>query len=157
MNPLKNRHLLVAGLMAPIMALIGYFAFDIFVGETPHAAKQGRSYKLVEKPGCRYAGGKCALKNGDFELIIGIEDLDRDRSQLKVRSAFPLEGVVAALVAGKAADAEPLAMQALGRDGLNWTLTIPRPDPERHRLQLAASSQGAFYFGDAATRFRAAE
>jgi hypothetical protein len=44
-------------------------------------------------------------------------------------------------------------MEPLGSDGLAWSLEMPRPDAERHRLRLAASSGGAIYFGDAATYF----
>jgi len=34
-------------LVAPVLAIMGYFALDFFVGETPHAAEEGQSYKLV--------------------------------------------------------------------------------------------------------------
>lgn len=161
MKILRNKHLLVAALVAPVMALIGYFAFDIFLGETPQAAQPGQTYKLAEKPGCRYAGGNCGLKNADFELSIRIEPIDADRSMLLLDSLFPLEGIMAALVEAQAgtevSSAEPLPMEALDDSGLAWSLAVDKPDPGRHRLQLATSSQGTFYYGDANTKFLAEE
>ena len=160
MSLFRNKHLLVAALMAPIMALVGYFAIDIFLGETPQAAKPGQTYKLAEKPGCRYAGGKCGLKNVDFELGIRIEPIDGNRSMLLLDSAFPLEGVMAALVdplTQSQSDADPVPMEAQGAEGLSWSLAIDSPVPGRHRLQVATASQGTFYYGDAATEFLAEE
>ena len=57
MKFLKNKHLLTASLVAPILALMSYFAIDALVGETPHAAEEGQSYQLVEKQNCRYNSG----------------------------------------------------------------------------------------------------
>jgi hypothetical protein len=47
----------------------------------------------------------------------------------------------------------PEDMQPMSDDGLVWSLEIMRPDPERDRLRLVASSRGSLYFGDAATKF----
>jgi hypothetical protein len=153
MSFLKNKHLVVAMLVAPVLAILGYFALDTLVGEKPKPAMEGQSYPLAEKPNCRYASGRCELKNADFELQLGTRALGADRVALTLRSVVPLDGVVVALVADSAGDAPPVPMEPLGQDGLTWTLDMPRPDAERHRLRLAASSGGAIYFGDAATQF----
>ena len=57
MSFFKNRHLVIATLMAPVLALISYYAVNALVSETPHAAKAGQSYQLAEKPNCRRGGG----------------------------------------------------------------------------------------------------
>ena len=74
---LKNRHMTIAMLMAPVLAIIAYYGVNTLVGEKPHAAEAGQSYVLVEKPNCRHHGGTCGLKNGDFELTLSFEWLDR--------------------------------------------------------------------------------
>jgi len=153
MSVFSNKHMVVAMLVAPVLAVLAYFALDVLVGEKPKPAAEGQSYPLVEKPNCRYASGQCGLKNGDFELKIMIRPQGDDRASLILDSAFPLEGVAVALIEDVDEDKPPLAMRPQGTDGTNWSLVIPRPDPERHRLRLAASSGGALYYGDVATTF----
>ena len=153
MSVWTNKHTIVALLVAPVLAILGYFALDVLVGEKPKPALEGQSYPLAEKPNCRYASGICELKNGDFELRLGTRVLATDRVALTLQSVVPLEGVMVALVEGAEGDAPPVPMEPVGQDGLAWALDIPRPDAEHHRLRLAVSSGGALYYGDAATQF----
>jgi len=153
----KNKHLLVATLMAPILGLIGYFGINALVGEKPHAAEAGQSYQLVEKPNCRYASGICGLKNMDFELVISYEQLDNGRMLLKLESEYPLDGVMLALAESGADEEQPVEMRAVNDDGLNWTLDVKQLDPNRHRLHLVASSNQTNYYGDVATKFTLTE
>jgi len=148
-----NKHVLIAGMMAPVLGLVAYFGIGALVGEKPHAAEAGQSYLLVEKPNCRYSSGNCGLKNGDFELQLSFEWLEDNRLLLKLRSVNPLDGVKLAMVDNQADDEQPVDMRAMGDDGLIWALDIASPDPERHRLHLVASSNQSLYFGDAATKF----
>jgi hypothetical protein len=150
---LKNKHLAMAMLMAPVLALVSYYAVNAIVSETPHAAEAGQNYQLVEKPNCRRGGGNCSLKNGDFELELSFEWLADDRMLLKLGSVHPLDSVLVALVENEADDKRPVEMRPMGDDGLVWSLDMARPNPERHRLHLVASSNQSLYFGDAATKF----
>ena len=145
----KNKHLLVATLMAPILGLLGYFAVSTFVGEKPKPAQAGQSYMLVEKPNCRI----CGLKNSDFELEISFDRLPGERLLLKLQSEHPLDGVMLAQMVNEDDDSQPKPMRAMGPDGLNWSMEIWNPDPENQRLRLVASSNGAYYIGDAALKF----
>jgi len=153
MSVFRNKHLVVAMLVAPVLAILAWYALDILVGEKPRPAEEGRSYPLVEKPNCRYSSGSCGLKNADFELRLVTRASTVDRLVLMLDSEFPLEGIVVSLVSGGQEDEPPRAMQAVGSDGKAWSLDIARPDPERHRLRLAASANGAMYYGDVATKF----
>ena len=157
MSMFKNKHLLVATLMAPVLGLIGYFGINALVGEKPHAAEAGQSYQLVEKPNCRYASGICGLKNMDFELVISYEQLENGRMLLKLESENPLDGVMLALAESGADEEQPAQMRAVGDDGLNWTLDVKQLDPNRHRLHLVASSNQTHYYGDVATKFTLTE
>ena len=49
----KNKHVVVAMLVAPILAILAWFAVDSMVAERAHSAKPGASYKLVAKSNCR--------------------------------------------------------------------------------------------------------
>jgi len=153
MSIIKNKHMLVAALVAPLLALMSYFAIDFFVGESPHAAEEGQSYQLVEKSNCRYNSGNCGLKNGDFELNLSYEWAGDGQLLLTLRSEFPLDGVVIALVQSEADDNLPVDMQMMGDDGLAWTVNLSNPNPGHDRLRLVASSNRSLWYGDVAMKF----
>ena len=153
MSIFKSKHVVTASIVAPVLALIGYFGINALVGESPQAAEEGQSYQLVEMPSCRYSSGHCTLKNGDFELNLSTESPDGDRLLLLLKSEFPLDGVKVALIEHETDEKQPVDMQATGEQGLDWSLEIARTDPERSRLRLVASASGSLYFGDAAMKF----
>jgi len=153
----KNKHLMIAVLVAPVLSLIGYFGINSIVGEKPQAAEAGKSYQLVEKPNCRYGSGYCGLKNGDFELSLSTKPRSDGQLQLLLESEYPLDGVVVAMAEHEGDEKLPRNMYPLSDDGLTWALDIALPDPERDRLHLVASTGGTLYFGDAATKFIALE
>jgi len=139
--------------VAPILGVGSYLVTHKMAGEDPHAAVEGQSYQLVEMPNCRYDSGNCGLKNGDFELKISNENLDGDRLRLTLTSVFPLDGVKLALVEYESDEKRPVEMRPLADDGLAWSLDLSRPDPERDRLRLVASSRQSLYYGDVAMKF----
>ena len=153
MSFFRNRHVVVAALVAPVLAVVAYYAIDLLVGEKPHAALEGASYRLVERPNCRYNSGACELVNGDFELRMEAARQTGSQLSLRLESVFPLDGVLIALVASEDEAAPPQAMRALDPDGTEWALDMQRPDPERDRLRVAASAGGSLWYGDAATTF----
>lgn len=153
MNLLKNKHVLTAAIVAPILALVSYFAVDFIAGEKPHAAKKGQSYRLVEKPNCRYDSGHCGLKNGDFELDLVVESPAGNRQLLKLKSVHPLDGVLVALLENEKHEKPPREMIPQGEGGLAWSIELEPFDPGRDRLRLAASAEESLYFGDVALKF----
>ncbi len=151
MSIFKNRHMVVAALVAPVLALMAYFGADYVVGERPEAAVAGQDYPLVEQPGCRYAGGDCGLKNADFELRITIEP---GAAVLRIESAFPLDGVVAALVPAQGEEGEPAGMRRSEPGGRVWTVDLPAaPAAGEDRLRIVALAAGARYYGEVGTFF----
>ena len=76
---------------------------------------------------------------------------------LKLKSENPLDGVKLALVESETDDGLPVEMRPESADGLNWSLQIKQPDPERDRLRLVASSNEVLYLGDVATKFTSLE
>jgi hypothetical protein len=153
MKLFRNRHIIVAVLVAPVLALGAWFAVDRLFGERPEAAVAGRSYPLVEMPGCRYAGGACELQNADFELGIRFRPGKPGRVVLQIDSAFALDGVVAALVSPDGREREPRPLRRAEPSGHSWVIEVPGPSAGRDRLRIAASAAGAQYFGEVATRF----
>lgn len=157
MRILKNKHVLTAAIVAPILALVSYFAVDFIAGEKPHAAEKGQSYPLVEKPNCRYDSGQCGMKNADFELELVVENAAGDRPVLKLVSAHPLDGVLVALLENGKRENTPREMAPQGGDGLAWSAELEPFDPGLDRLRLAASARDTLYFGDVSLKFATGE
>lgn len=58
--------------VAPILAIMSYFATDYIVSEKPHIAKDGSIYKMRINSNCRWKSGKCSIDNADIKIdIIG--------------------------------------------------------------------------------------
>jgi hypothetical protein len=153
MNILKNKHFVIALLVAPILALISYFSVDAAVSEVPHVAVSGSEYELVEKPNCRYSSGHCQLNNGDFELELKGTWKDDVHLQLELESEFPLEGVMAAQIDVADSQAIPAQMIALNESRTRWGMMLVNPSIEQSRIRLAASSNQTLYYGDAGLAF----
>jgi hypothetical protein len=149
----KNKHVVIAGIMAPILGVLSYFAVNMLVSEKPSAAQPGQSYMLVEKPNCRYASGKCGLKNAEFELELSFERLQGNRLRLDLSSDHALDGVLLAQQVNAAEESQPRPMSPTAADGRTWSIEISNPDPENQRLRLVASANAAYYVGDAALKF----
>lgn len=149
----KNKHVIAALIITPILAVLGYFAVDALVSETPHAAKKGASYKLAEKPNCRYTSGMCGLKNGEFELKLTTNWLDGNRMRLHLSSVAPLDGAKISMVDDENDQQVPQDMLRNSEDGTSWIIDMNRPDREKSRLRIAVSSDGVLYYGDAGTKF----
>ncbi|MCH1492111.1 MAG: hypothetical protein L7T24_06105, partial [Luminiphilus sp.] len=90
MSLLRNRHFITALLVAPLLAVLAWFAVGQWVEEPalqPIPAQSGNSYPMIERPGCRYAGGDCGLSNEDFKLALAVTP----DGQLRLASAVALD------------------------------------------------------------------
>jgi hypothetical protein len=144
-----NKHLIVAMIVAPVLALLAWFAVGQFAGERPSRAVPGQTYPLVEQSNCRWASGACDLENEEFRLRL---TADAAGSQWLLTASHPLQGAVLA-VALPDARAEPGQMQAAGREGLEWRLAMARTPGADERIRLVVQAAGSTYFADAATVF----
>ena len=86
MSILTNRHFVIALIVAPILAIIAWFAVDKLVAPPPVAAQPGQSFKLIAKPNCRYDSGQCELVNGDVRVKLE----PTPEGQLKLLSNLPV-------------------------------------------------------------------
>jgi hypothetical protein len=153
-----NRHVVVALLVAPVLAVLAWFGVDQLIGERAAPAQPGQSYPLVAQSNCRYASGQCELKNAEFSLRL---ELDASPpSHLLLSASHPLEGVQLGLTPpdGDAAgdpglEAQPQSLRPRGDDGLNWVLPLQALPPVDAQLRLVASAGGALYYAETVTAF----
>ena len=147
---LKNKHVVLAMLIAPLLAVFAWYATGWLLGDTsttPVLAQPGDSYPLLERSGCRYGGGKCVLANEDVELAIAF---DADGSAL-ISSTVPLESVLLAL-RSDAAD-EPVAGIPVDAGAALWRVELNEKPQVTDALRLAVVAGGSAYFGEASLTF----
>ena len=139
-----NKHVVVALIVSPILAILAWFAVGHYAGEQPAVAVPGQSYPLVEQSNCRYDSGRCELENEDFKLTLVLEG-----QELTLESAHSLQGVMLA-IGQEGVELQPSAMTG---GGTQWRYPLSAlPQPEE-RIFIVASTSSNSYFGDVATTF----
>lgn len=152
-----NKHVIVAMLVAPILAIFAWFSVDMMVAETPFEPVAGESYKLVEKPNCRWASGECELKNNNFEIRMTAAQSGQGQRDVILESSHPVDGVKFAVfkASPETIDREttPVDMQALDDSGQKWGLIIEEPRSELARFRLALKASESTFYGEVSTTF----
>ncbi|KZX60656.1 hypothetical protein A3709_00910 [Halioglobus sp. HI00S01] len=148
---LSNKHVVIAMIVAPILAVLAWIAVGQLTGEQPRAAVEGQSYPLVEKSNCRYASGACDLENESFKLRLTIQD-GASGPEFLLSASHPLEGVVLA-VAATEVEGAPEAMRALDGQGLSWLMPLQRTPQPTDRIRLVARADGSSFYAEASTAF----
>jgi hypothetical protein len=149
----KNKHFIVALLVAPVLSIIAYLGTDLALSEKPHAAKKGEAYKLLSKSNCRYTSGLCDMENGEFKIQFRSERVTSEHLHLTLSSKLPLQGIKLSLVEDLEATGTPLEMQRLDDSDLKWSLTLPAPTSDENWLRVAAQANDTYYYGDTQTIF----
>ena len=142
----KNKHVVIALIVAPILAVLAWFAVGQIAGEKAKVAEPGAAYPLVARSNCRWASGQCELHNNDLEMTILPLELGAQYTKLSLDSEFPLTQATFALlldgnevVANAEHDASPDAPAQM-------TVTVPAfADPEA-MLRVAVTVQESLYF-----------
>lgn len=148
----RNKHLIVAMLIAPILAITAWFAVDYFFAERPHAAREGNAYTLIAKSNCRYNSGQCDLENGEFKLSIRPLSVAADSVRIEITSAFPLQSATVGLVNDRV-PAVPSPMEPTTDEALRWTTHIDRPSGDNSTILIAVMAQRATWYAEVPTVF----
>lgn len=148
----KNKHVIIAMLVAPVLAVIAYFGVDYIVSEKPHAAVEGNAYPLVAKSNCRYSSGRCTFKNGDINIEI-TPDFQQEKPLLKISSSHPVEGIKLGIsdVNGQSSGFPQLDMQTT--NGLEWHTVMPSALSDNMAIQLVAKIEDVLYYGETGMAF----
>lgn len=148
----RNKHIVAAMIIAPILAIISYFATDYAIGERPQAVEVGQSYALIARSNCRYASGVCTLVNGDLEVKISLTHGSNGSSFIQANSSLPLDGIRLALTSGET-EFPAVSMNALSTDALHWESELPMASSKADGLRVAMQSTGAVFYASVGTDF----
>lgn len=152
MQILKNKHLILAMFIAPVLAIIAYFSVDYMVSEKPHAALPGGTYQLAANSNCRYQSGACTLKNGDIEVHIHASRTDDKDVKLSLNSTLPIQHAIISYVTGDIAS-EPAKLNANSAEMGNWDITISLANPEKTKIRLALNIADSLYYAETTAIF----
>ena len=146
-----NKHFIVAMLVAPILALIAYFATDLAVGEKPQKAKAGESYKLAASPNCRFDSGRCTLKNGELKVDIRASHVETGGWIFTLDSNQDISTAALVIVPADDSDTSPINMEAQEPEAesdsvTSWFVSIEEFDKENDIMRVALSLGQSFYY-----------
>lgn len=152
MQIFKNKHLILAMFVAPVLAIIAYFSVDHIVSEKPQAAMQGKAYKLAANSNCRYQSGACTLKNGDIEVHIKALRIDEQTIELIIHSVLPIHKAIISYVADDVAS-DPLVMNTSSAKDNDWQVKLKLSDPQNTQLRLAINIAESMYYAETTAVF----
>jgi hypothetical protein len=143
----KNKHVVIAMLVAPVLSIMAWFSIDYFLSERPHAAKEGAAYSLIAKSNCRYDSGQCDLENSDFKINIRPMSITSGSVQLELTSVFPLQSATLGVV-NNGLSAPPTEMMPTTDEFLHWTTRIDRPAGDSSTIRVAVTSDGSTWYAE---------
>lgn len=168
---LKNKHMILAMFVAPILAIVAYFGTGMLVSKPPQTIQQGQTYPLVSKSNCRYESGVCTLKNADIEIHFRAQQLESGKLLLKAESNLPLDGVHVS-ISSQAIDSPPNNMETTKDNKLQWQAVVPinvknttsnlttqaeKAEPQSQDpsivMRVALQAHGATFFAETSTAF----
>ena len=143
----KNKHVVVALIVAPILSVLAWFAVGQIAGEKPKPAEAGNTYKLVARSNCRYASGSCNLHNADFELTLEPEMVTASSVALTMSASHALQGAALGLIEPGLAS-QPSSMTRTADDGTQWQGLLPRPASAAAMIRVAVTAQDATWYAE---------
>jgi len=150
MSFFKNKHIIAAMIVSPLLALVAYFAVDLVVKEKPHVAVAGQAYPMVAKSNCRFTSGECTLENSSFSTQLTVEG---DTNVLLLKSSHPLQNATIGFVDTAASETSPERMQAIDSTNTRWQLELPSNISSDTIARVALRANDAFYFAETSLQF----
>lgn len=149
----KNKHMTTAMVVAPLLAIVSYFATDYIVSDLPVNAAQGESYALVARSNCRYQSGQCTFRNGELEVEFQLVQSGDGQSVLKARSSHPLQGAQVALVGQENSNVQPVMLEKSDDSGERWAVPINGSVEGKNELRVAMLANSTTFYGSTETTF----
>ena len=136
----SNRHMKLAIILAPLLAIGGYILAGIYLDDKMDA-QQGTDKPLSLQPGCQLLTGVCELLHREIAVNIAIEEKD-GRQLFYLSASTPLRGVLAAF-----GDSPPRNMLSRG-DTKKWVLELQNPVHNGQTAKLVISGGKHRYFAE---------
>ncbi len=149
----KNKHIIIAMLVAPMLAIMAWFAVDYFVAERPQAAEPGGVYPLVARPNCRRPSEGCELVNADFEITVTVTTYTTASADVEVTSQLPLAQATVSIANDNVDAGAPTVLERADEQGLRWRGTVNGRLEEDSELRVAVGANEATFYGEVPVTF----
>lgn len=146
----KNKHVVTALIVAPILAVVAYFATDSLVKEQPQKAQQNASYPMVVKSNCRFSSGECDLENLAFSAKLTVGE---SGNTLQLTSTHPLQKATVGFVDDAGAETPATDMTAGDESNKSWALEMPIKPSDKTLARVAVRTNGILYFAETTMQF----
>jgi hypothetical protein len=144
----KNKHVITALIVAPILSVLAWFAVGQIVGEKAMVAEPGAAYPLVARSNCRWASGECELHNNELEMTILPLELGAQYTRLSLDSEIALAQATFALLVNGTEVVATAERDTSPDAPAQMTVTIPGfADPEA-MLRVAVMVEESLYFAE---------
>ncbi len=153
MNFFRNKHVVTAMIVAPLLAVLAYFAVDMLVKEQPHVAVAGEAYPLLAKSNCRFSSGQCDLKNASFNSTLRVEANSEKAGVLTLSSSHALQIATVGFVTSGGLEIAPSPMLANDQSQKQWSLDLPDNISSQSAVRVALQANDAFYFAETELTF----
>ena len=141
----KNKHVVTAMIVAPLLAVISYLAVDRLVAEKPHVSQEGHAYPLIARSDCRYTSGQCSLENASFKSTLRY---DRAGRMLRLQSSHGLQNATIGFVTANGRENPPQAMSATDASRQSWRLPLQSDINPQALARIALKANNAYYFAE---------
>ncbi|GAA3963389.1 hypothetical protein [Allohahella marinimesophila] len=149
---LTNKHVVIAMIVAPILAILAYLGTDAMVSEKPALPEVDESYPLVAHSNCRYESGLCELENGDLLITLRF---DAERPALSLTSSHAIDAAFVQI--GTEVQEPPTIMRPAqgetAESGKLWQLELASMPSEEELLRLVVVRKGSRFFVETGTAF----
>jgi len=152
MSFFRNKHVVTALIVAPILAVVSYYSVDLLVKEKPHAARAGSSYPLVAQSNCRYTSGRCDLKNNEFSAQVRVEERE-GVERLIVESEHAVQKVTLGFSRiDNTSPSEPTSM-SFNADTASWVLDTTLVLDEDTQMMIVLQANNVKYYAETPMAF----
>ena len=152
MSFFKNKHVITAMIVAPLLAIISYYSVDYLVKEKPGKPVAGQSYKLIAKSNCRFSSGVCNLENGNFKSSVTVTASD-GKQTLVLKTNNSIQQAVIGFVTSDGQESGPFEMLASNSSGTQWVAEFSVPANADTTMRLVLSASDAHYFSETSMAF----
>ena len=152
MSFFKNKHVITAMIVAPLLALATYYIIDLVVKESPQKAVAGNAYKLVAKSNCRFTSGTCDLVNGSFTSEIRVEQ-SGNKQLLRLTTSHELQNARIGFVTSNGEETNPVELIASDDSLKQWELYFNHSADANTAMRIALTADGAHYLAETTMTF----
>lgn len=152
MSFFKNKHVITAMIVAPVLAIGTYYMVDLAVKEKPQKAQAGGTYKLIAKSNCRFSSGSCDLVNGNFKSTVRVSQQAQGQT-LSLSSSNTLQDVTIGFVSAEGKEIGPFKLQKEQPDGKKWNTKFEHLANANTTMRVVLVANDAHYYAETTMGF----